>query len=214
MIAMDSDLAPIVGQQITLTSSSVAAVGTRISLMIARAGTGFVSKVLTDMNGGPVNECDLIAKLSDGGVPKGYLYDSGTALFQPDDGGASLSDAALRAEAGTPGQEITYTCVPPGSGYRMGLDRDEDTLLDGAETGTGIFVNASDTGTRADMADTDQDGFDDPTEVAAGTDPNDPFSFPGAAPLPVFSAWGATLLAASLMAASLWMSRKTAKQRA
>jgi hypothetical protein len=214
MIALDSDLAPIVGQQVTLTSTSVGAVGTRVTLMYDRARTSFRSKVLEDMNGGLVNECELIAKLSDGGTPKGYLYDPGSDRFQPDDGGPVLTDAVLRTKAGTPGNEITYTCVPPGSGHRMGVDRDEDTLLDGAETGTGIFVSASDTGTRADMADTDGDGFDDPTEVAAGTDPNDRFDYPGAVALPVLSAWGATLLVAALMVASLWHGRRRAGQRA
>ena len=28
---------------------------------------------------------------------------------------------------------VTYTCVPPGSGARMGVDRDEDTVLDGLD---------------------------------------------------------------------------------
>jgi len=32
-----------------------------------------------------------------------------------------------------PGGELTYTCVPPGSGVRIGLDRDEDGFLDGDE---------------------------------------------------------------------------------
>ncbi len=32
--------------------------------------------------------------------------------------------------AATPGQELTYTCVPPGSGIRIGVDRDEDGCLD------------------------------------------------------------------------------------
>jgi hypothetical protein len=34
--------------------------------------------------------------------------------FAPDGGGAAISDAALRAKASVPGQEITYTCLPPG----------------------------------------------------------------------------------------------------
>src|SRR4029079_1076845 len=43
----------------------------------------------------------------------------------------ALSDTALRALALVPGQELTYTCVPPGSGTRMGIDRDEDGVRDG-----------------------------------------------------------------------------------
>ena len=40
------------------------------------------------------------------------------------------TDAQVRALANTAGQEITYTCVPPGSGERMGIDRDEDGFYD------------------------------------------------------------------------------------
>jgi hypothetical protein len=33
--------------------------------------------------------------------------------------GSSRSDASLRALTATPGQEVTYTCTPPGSGSRI-----------------------------------------------------------------------------------------------
>jgi hypothetical protein len=55
----------------------------------------------------------------------------------------------------------------------MGIDRDEDTLLDGVETDTGIFIDASDTGTDPTLVDTDGDGFGDAEEVLMGSDPND-----------------------------------------
>lgn len=45
------------------------------------------------------------------------------------------------------------------------LDTDGDTLPDCAETGTGVFVDATDTGTSATEADTDGDGLDDGEEV-------------------------------------------------
>ena len=67
---------------------------------------------LPSLNGGPVNECDLVAKLDQGGSQSGYTYDSSSNLFDPDDGGAAISDAALRALAGAPGQEVTYTAAP------------------------------------------------------------------------------------------------------
>jgi len=31
------------------------------------------------------------------------------------------------------GSELTYTCVPPGAGRRIGIDRDLDGVLDGDE---------------------------------------------------------------------------------
>jgi hypothetical protein len=45
-----------------------------------------------------------------------------------------LTDAALRLEAGTANQERTYTCVPVGSGVRIGVDRDSDGCFDRDET--------------------------------------------------------------------------------
>ena len=35
------------------------------------------------------------------------------------------------------GGELTYTCTPPGSGVRIGIDRDEDGVLDGDEEDAG-----------------------------------------------------------------------------
>jgi YVTN family beta-propeller protein len=153
MIAMDSDLAPIVGQQITLTSANSGVAGPRVALMLSRCGTDFASKVLIDLNGGAVNECDLIAKLDQGGSQRGYLYDAANDVFEPDDGGAAITDAALRALAATPGQEITYTAAPPGSGYRMGINRDLDNLLDAPDNCPGVPND--------DQTDTDNDDLGD-----------------------------------------------------
>jgi hypothetical protein len=41
--------------------------------------------------------------------------------------------AALRLLATQSGHPVTYTCVPPGSGVRIGVDRDGDGLRDGDE---------------------------------------------------------------------------------
>ena len=57
MLAFDSDQAPIVGQQVTLTIQNASAVGPRIAPQ--RAGTPFTSKIL----GGTVTECDLVASI-------------------------------------------------------------------------------------------------------------------------------------------------------
>ena len=115
LFAFDTDLAPIVGQQVTLTSTSSAAAGPRIDLLVQRAGAAFTSKAL----GGAVKECELVARVVQNGTIEGYLYQPSSATFAQASGGAALSDAALRALAATPGQEVTYTCVPPGSGARI-----------------------------------------------------------------------------------------------
>jgi DNA-binding beta-propeller fold protein YncE len=117
LFAYDSNLAPVVGQQVTLRPDNSAEAGPRIALLIARAGQG---------------ECELIVRGRTGGAMRGYLYRDGR--FVADRAGQPpLSDAALRSLAAAPGQELTYTCVPPGSGTRMGIDRDLDGTLDGDE---------------------------------------------------------------------------------
>ncbi|MEY4763923.1 MAG: hypothetical protein RI907_596 [Pseudomonadota bacterium] len=117
MLAFDGDLAPIVGQQITLNSGNASQVGPRIDLLIARAKAPFVSKEA----GGNVTECDLVASVVEGGVRKGYLLNVNTGFFT-DKNGANKSDSALRNLANTAGQEVTYTCTPPGSGDRIAFD--------------------------------------------------------------------------------------------
>ncbi len=114
MHAFDSDLAPIVGQQVTLASYNNVAVNPRIDLLIQRARAPFVSKEL----GGNVTECDLVAQVIESGAKRGYLYDVAGSAFVAADG-ARRSDAALRSLASVPGQEVTYTCTPPGSGKRI-----------------------------------------------------------------------------------------------
>ena len=47
-------------------------------------------------------------------------------------------------------------------------DADEDGLADSVETNTGIFVDASDTGTNPNSADTDGDGLSDAVETGTG----------------------------------------------
>jgi DNA-binding beta-propeller fold protein YncE len=152
VLAFDSDLAPVVGQQVTLTSTNSGVAGPRIDLLIQRAAASFTSKIL----GSGVTECDLVAKGPFGanGRTKGWRRLS-NGSFQPDDGGADLTDAQLRAVV-TASQPLTYTCAPPGSGTRMGVDRDLDAVLDGLD-------NCPASGNAA-QTDADFDGLGDPCD--------------------------------------------------
>jgi DNA-binding beta-propeller fold protein YncE len=122
VLAFDSNLAPVVGQQATLTSTPNTNVAERVDLLTARAQLG---------------ECDLVVKGSIAGETRGgLLLPSGS--FQLDrEHEPPIADADLRALALTPGQELTYTCAPPGSGTRIGVDRDEDGFFDGDESDLG-----------------------------------------------------------------------------
>jgi len=132
MLAFDSNLAPIVGQQTTLTSWNGAAVGERINLLIDRARAG---------------ECDLVVKSGSNHGERGYLYNVASGLFLGNrSSDTPLSDAGLRQRAQQKDGELTYTCTPPGSGVRIGIDRDEDGVLDGDEEdhhGNGLADAAS-----------------------------------------------------------------------
>jgi len=146
ILAFPSDIAPVVGQQVSIgpgspgscTSASCGSclagqtacqdVGARITLLQTRAGTAFDSFVL----GGAATECELVAKTVEAGHARGYLRQS-DGTYLPDDGGAAISEAALRAKAGTAAQDIQYLCAPPGSGVRMGIDQDLDAVLDGLD---------------------------------------------------------------------------------
>lgn len=119
MFAFDSNLAPVVGQQVTLTDSNGTAGGPvdlRIDLLIARAA---------------INECDVIVKGTAASEARGWVRRNSDGKFHSDRADdPALLDSALRAIALTTGQALTYTCVPPGSGERAGVDRDEDGHLD------------------------------------------------------------------------------------
>jgi hypothetical protein len=115
MFAFDTNLAPVVGQQVTLQGSDGSDVIARRDLLVARA-----------LENSP-EECDLIAKAVIGGVSRGaFMQEGGTFLV---DDGTSLSLADLSSQANTAGQEITFTCVQPGFGQRMGVDQNLDGIL-------------------------------------------------------------------------------------
>ncbi|MFW2373248.1 MAG: beta-propeller fold lactonase family protein [Gammaproteobacteria bacterium] len=115
LLAFDSNLKPIVGQQVTENALNRAAITSRLELLMQRAEAG---------------DCDLVAKQENN---QGFLY-SGNGKFQGDEVDEDLiSISKLRKRARRVGKEVTYTCVPPGSGVRIGIDRDEDGFLDGDE---------------------------------------------------------------------------------
>jgi YVTN family beta-propeller protein len=122
LLAFEGVLAPIVGQQVTLDAAGVTVSGPRVDLLIQRAAAG---------------ECDLTVKGTLDGEQRGW-YRTASGTFRSDrTTEPEVSDAELRAQAALSGQERTYTCVPPGSGVRVGVDRDQDRVLDRDEIDLG-----------------------------------------------------------------------------
>jgi len=125
LLAFDTGLAPIVGQQVSATATTFTdpSVTGRINLMIARANAG---------------DCDLVVKGIRDGQARGWLYQPASGEFQSDRATEPLlTEASLRVQAATVGQELTYTAVPSGSGTRIGIDRDEDGFFDRTELDAG-----------------------------------------------------------------------------
>jgi hypothetical protein len=121
MLVMDTNLKPIVGQQVTRTSANASATDPRITLLIAQA---------------TANNCQLTVKGVLNGEQRGWLR-LPDGSFQSDRNSQTHTDAELRGHVTTAGQERTYLCVPPGSGTRVGIDRDEDGFLDHDEIDAG-----------------------------------------------------------------------------
>ncbi len=85
------------------------------------------------------------------------------------------------------------------------VDSDGDGLRDVVETNTGVYVSPTDTGTDPNNPDTDGDGISDGREVAFGTDPTDPESWPA---LPTTNFTGLILLTAVFLLAGLVVVRR------
>ncbi|HSP97965.1 MAG TPA: hypothetical protein VL049_12055 [Candidatus Dormibacteraeota bacterium] len=131
--AFDTTFAPIVGQQATLTADNAALVGARLDLLAARARTSFVLVDQPD-----ARECDLVVTGVVDGLARGWLLDAASGRFLPDRAAEPpLEGAALRALAQNAGQALTFTCVPPGEGVRLALDRDGDGFFDRDELDAG-----------------------------------------------------------------------------
>ncbi len=150
VLAFDTDLAPIVGQQVTRTSTNAGAVDARIDLIHARSSVPFTSKIL----GAGATENDVVVHARVGSRVRGWVKDATTgADYRPDDGSPNVTLAALKALSTTPGQEVTFLAVPPGSGQRMAIDRDGDGVTNGAD-------NCADVA-NAGQLDSDGDGAGD-----------------------------------------------------
>lgn len=115
VLAFPSNMAPIVGQQITLNDNNKQVALPRLQLLVSRAEAG---------------ECDLIAKRQGSKRESGYLYTS-NGSFRTDRGQSDNIHLIKLVMSADNNATVTFTCTPPGSGVRMGIDRDEDGVLDG-----------------------------------------------------------------------------------
>lgn len=101
VLAFPSNLAPVVGQQVTVTAANRVDAVTRFGLLMARADAG---------------ECEVVGHARPGARMRGGVY-LGGGLFRIDGGRVITVDEALAAEP------VTFTCVPPGEGERYAFGR-------------------------------------------------------------------------------------------
>ena len=117
MQCFDTGTAPTVGYSRTARESNKtdSAVLADIALLEARAVAG---------------DCDLIVRGTMGGEPRSWQFVTTTQTYRADrSSGGSLTRSAL-LNALSADDAITFVGVLPGSGARMGGDRDEDGFLD------------------------------------------------------------------------------------
>ena len=117
LMAFDSNEKPIVGQQVTLTAAnqSRSDVLARIALLEAQAQTA---------------HCDLVVKGIVDGKPTGFTYSAGSFTSDRANLGP-LPDTTLRDLVANRADALTFTAVPVGSGWRIGVDRNGDGNSDG-----------------------------------------------------------------------------------
>lgn len=116
VMAFDSNLAPIVGQQVTLHQNNVTAANARIDLLLQRADAG---------------DADVIAKTRVYGKEVGFLYVGANQFVSSNCSIGTVSRSTLASFAQGATSAVTFTAVPPGTGVRIGLDRDNDGDFDG-----------------------------------------------------------------------------------
>jgi len=110
---------------------------------------------------GLTTECEVVVKGTVGGVPRGWVRlktGPSAGSFQADNDpsqSALVTEPNLRLLATSQGP-LTYSCVAPGSGTRVGINRDLDAMLDGLDNCPG---NVND-----DQTDSDGDGLGDPCD--------------------------------------------------
>jgi len=148
---------PTVGHQVTVPAGApptgTPAQEDRIATLLARGDTADANR-----------HCDLTASALEAGVLSTWKY-AGGQWTPAESGGVASTTAALRSGADGP---ITFTCGTIGSGDRLGLDWDEDGVLnadDCAPANAAVSDVAATSGLRPDPADRDRLLWDetDPT---------------------------------------------------
>ncbi|MGI9291021.1 MAG: YncE family protein [Gammaproteobacteria bacterium] len=114
LFAFESNLKPVIGQQITVNEIRHDQVLDRVELLHERALVG---------------DAELVAIGVIDGRQRGYLMTESGDYSTDSATEPALKKAELLQLANIPGNFLTFTAVPSGSGTRIALDRNEDGIL-------------------------------------------------------------------------------------
>ncbi len=146
LISFPTGTPPCVGRQLSVDADGHADAAAAVGALIREADAG---------------RCDLIAKGVRGDTAVGYVYDPLAAAFVADSvAEPPRAESELRAALG-PGDVLTYTAVPRGSGRRLGIDRDRDDCLDRDE----LLQRTDPANPGAARSDSDRDGIPDDSDL-------------------------------------------------
>jgi YVTN family beta-propeller protein len=115
-MCFDTGTAPAVGYTLTATAVNVSAAQNTIGVLEKQAAAG---------------NADLIVKGTIGGQLHGLLYQPASKNFLTDKTGLGPFTVIQLGGLIQKGDVMTFMGVPPGSGRRMGIDRNLDGVLDG-----------------------------------------------------------------------------------
>ncbi len=123
-----SGFEPVAGEAPgTRSQDAHAAVGRQITLASPTEGSATVAQMLRLADSGAV---ELIAKGRVAGAARGWLYDPAAGGFRPDGAGQPVVALPELVSLARPRSELTFTLVAKGTGHRLGIDLDQDLLLD------------------------------------------------------------------------------------
>jgi YVTN family beta-propeller protein len=122
VLCFDTGIHPAIGYSGTVTSANVGStsIASDLNLLESLAAAGTI---------------DLIVKGTVNGVVHGLLYQPSTSNYTTDQAGLGPFTRSQLASRISAGDRLTYMAVPHGAGRRMGIDRDENGVLDFDQSG-------------------------------------------------------------------------------
>ena len=118
----------------TPDNTPVAGVGRQLTLVPPTRPALF--DAMLSLARSPTGRVELIAKGSRNGLVRGWVFDATRNVFQSDRRTEVIPPDDLISHSGA-GAEVIFTLVAPGTGTRLGIDRDLDSALDRDELDAG-----------------------------------------------------------------------------